>query len=119
MRKSFDPSRAAQLQIVLKPNWIHSYRPGGSSHGSPYEPDSHVPLLFWGPGYVGQGEVKARVEVADLAPTLAAIAGPTGAGPVAGPRPSTQALSRSSVADSPHFASVSLSPFRRSQRPAA
>jgi predicted AlkP superfamily pyrophosphatase or phosphodiesterase len=75
MRKSFDPSRAAQLQIVLKPNWIHSYRPGGSSHGSPYEPDSHVPLLFWGPGYVGQGEVKARVEVADLAPTLAAIAG--------------------------------------------
>jgi predicted AlkP superfamily pyrophosphatase or phosphodiesterase len=75
MRKSFDPTRAAQLQIVLKPNWIHSYRPGGSSHGSPYEPDSHVPLLFWGPGYVGQGEVKAHVEVADLAPTLAAIAG--------------------------------------------
>jgi len=75
MRKSFDPARAAQLQIVLKPNWIHSYRPGGSSHGSPYETDTHVPLLFWGPGYVGQGEVKARVEIADLAPTLAAIAG--------------------------------------------
>ncbi|MEO6277172.1 alkaline phosphatase family protein [Roseateles sp.] len=75
MRKSFDPTRAAQLQIVLKPNWIHSYRPGGSSHGSPYEVDTHVPLLFWGPGYVGQGEGKARVEIADLAPTLAAIAG--------------------------------------------
>ena len=75
MRKSFDPTRAAQLQIVLKPNWILGYRPGGSSHGSPYEYDTHVPLLFWGPGYVGQGEVKARVEVADLAPTLAAIAG--------------------------------------------
>jgi len=75
MRKSFDPTRAAQLQIVLKRNWIFSYRPGGSSHGSPYEYDTHVPLLFWGPAYVGQGEVKTRVQMADLAPTLAAIAG--------------------------------------------
>jgi predicted AlkP superfamily pyrophosphatase or phosphodiesterase len=75
MRKSFDPTRAAQLQIVLKPNWIVSYRPGGTTHGSPHEYDTHVPLLFWGPGYVGQGEVKTRVEMADLAPTLAGIAG--------------------------------------------
>ncbi|HEY0956994.1 MAG TPA: alkaline phosphatase family protein [Roseateles sp.] len=75
MRKSFDPARAAQLQIVLKPHWIFSYRVGGSTHGSPYEYDTHVPLLFWGPGYVGQGEVPTRAEVADLAPTLAAVAG--------------------------------------------
>lgn len=75
MRKSFDPERAAQLQVVLKPHWIVSYRPGGSTHGSPYDYDTHVPLLFWGPGYVGRGEVKARAEVSDLAPTLAAIAG--------------------------------------------
>ncbi len=75
MRKSFDPTRAAQLQIVLKRNWIFSYRSGGSSHGSPYENDNHVPLLFWGPSYVGQGEVKTPVQIADLAPTLAAIAG--------------------------------------------
>lgn len=75
MRKSYDPTRAAQLQIVLKPGWIFSYRAGGSTHGSPYDYDTHVPLLFWGPGYVGQGEVKTRVEVADLAPTLAGIAG--------------------------------------------
>jgi predicted AlkP superfamily pyrophosphatase or phosphodiesterase len=75
MRKSFDPTRAAQLQIVLKPHWIYSYRPGGSTHGSPYEYDTHVPLMFWGPTYVGQGEIKTRVEVADLAPTLAVLAG--------------------------------------------
>lgn len=75
MRKSFDPTRAAQLQIVLKRHWIASYRPGGSTHGSPYDYDTHVPLLFWGPGHVGQGEVRQRAEVADLAPTLAAVAG--------------------------------------------
>ncbi|MBL8275255.1 MAG: alkaline phosphatase family protein [Pelomonas sp.] len=75
MRKSYDPTRAAQLQIVLKRGWIFSYRAGGSTHGSPYDYDTHVPLLFWGPAYVGQGEVKTRAEVADLAPTLAAVAG--------------------------------------------
>ncbi|RTL47112.1 MAG: alkaline phosphatase family protein [Burkholderiales bacterium] len=75
MRKSYDPTRAAQLQIVLKPGWIFSFRAGGSTHGSPYRVDTHVPLLFWGPSYVGQGEVKTPVEVADLAPTLAAITG--------------------------------------------
>lgn len=75
MRKSYDPTRAAQLQIVLKPNWIFSYRPGGTTHGSPHRHDTHVPLLFWGPAYVGQGEMKTRVEIADLAPTLAGLAG--------------------------------------------
>ncbi|MCE4553748.1 alkaline phosphatase family protein [Pelomonas cellulosilytica] len=75
MRKSYDPTRAAQLQIVLRPNWIFSSRPGGSTHGSPHVYDTHVPLLFWGPAYVGAGEVPTRVEIADLAPTLAAIAG--------------------------------------------
>lgn len=75
MRKSYDPTRAAQLQIVLKRHWIFSYRPGGSTHGSPHDYDNHVPLLFWGPAYVGQGEVKARVDMSDLAPTLAAVAG--------------------------------------------
>lgn len=75
MRKSYDPTRAAQLQIVLKPNWIFSYRPGGTTHGRPHRHDTHVPLLFWGPAYVGQGEMKTRVEIADLAPTLAGLAG--------------------------------------------
>lgn len=75
MRKSFDPTRAAQLQIVLKRHWIASYRPGGSTHGSPQDYDTHVPLLFWGPGHVARGEIKTPVEVADLAPTLAAVAG--------------------------------------------
>lgn len=75
MRKSFDPTRSAQLQLVLKPHWIFSYRPGGSTHGSPYADDTHVPLLFWGPAYVGRGEEKTPAQIADLAPTLAAIAG--------------------------------------------
>lgn len=75
MRKSFHPERSAPLQPVLEPGWIASYQDGGSSHGSPREADTHVPLLFWGPAWVGQGREDARVEVVDLAPTLAALIG--------------------------------------------
>ncbi|MDC8784902.1 alkaline phosphatase family protein [Roseateles koreensis] len=73
MRKSWHPDRAAPLQIVAKPGWLFSSRPQGSSHGTPYAYDTHVPMLTWGPAWVGQGEVKGAVEVADLAPTLAQL----------------------------------------------
>ena len=73
MRKSWHPEVAAPLQIVVKPGWLFSSRPGGSSHGTPYAYDTHVPILSWGPQWVGRGEVAQRVEVADIAPTLAAI----------------------------------------------
>ncbi|RQO55946.1 alkaline phosphatase [Paucibacter sp. KBW04] len=73
MRKSWDPERAAPVQVVVKPGWLFGSRVGGSSHGTPYEYDTHVPILSWGPAWVGQGEVKTPVEVADIAPTLAKI----------------------------------------------
>lgn len=73
MRKSWDPERAAPLQVVVKPGWLFGSRVGGSSHGTPYAYDTHVPILSWGPSWVGKGEVKTPVEVADIAPTLAKI----------------------------------------------
>lgn len=75
MRKSWDPERAAPLQVVLKPNWLQGSKPQGSSHGTPYEYDTHVPLLSWGPAWVGKGEVKTPVAIVDIAPTLAGILG--------------------------------------------
>jgi hypothetical protein len=73
MRKSFHPDIAASLQLVLKRNWLLGSRIGGTTHGSPYEYDTHVPILSYGPRWVGQGQVDQRVEVADIAPTLARI----------------------------------------------
>lgn len=73
MRKSWHPDVAAPVQIVVKPGWLFGSRVGGSSHGTPYEYDTHVPILSWGPAWVGRGEVKTPVEVADIAPTLANI----------------------------------------------
>ncbi|HMS06776.1 MAG TPA: hypothetical protein PKD73_13450, partial [Burkholderiaceae bacterium] len=43
------------------------------THGSPHAEDTHVPLLFYGPAWLKPGMQNARVEVADLAPTLARV----------------------------------------------
>lgn len=75
MRKSWHPDRAAPLQVIMKQGRLFGSRPQGSSHGTPWRYDTHVPLLAWGERWVGQGEVKTPVEIADLAPSLSAILG--------------------------------------------
>jgi predicted AlkP superfamily pyrophosphatase or phosphodiesterase len=45
-------------------------------HGSPYDYDRHVPLVFFGAG-VAPGRSAATVHTTDLAPTLAGLAGIT------------------------------------------
>ncbi|SEK79412.1 Type I phosphodiesterase / nucleotide pyrophosphatase [Roseateles sp. YR242] len=75
MRRSWYAGVAAPLQLVPKQGYMLSSRPTGTTHGSPYEYDNHVPLLTWGPAWVGQGEVKTRVEIVDLAPTLSRMLG--------------------------------------------
>lgn len=73
VRKSWHPERSAPVQWLQKEGRLPSTSTSGSSHGSPYAYDSHVPLLAWGERWVGHGEVAQRVEIADLAPTLAGI----------------------------------------------
>ena len=75
LRRTWDPERSADLQITLKPYWMFGSAAGGyaSTHGSPYEYDSHVPILFYGPAWIGAKRVEQRVEVADIAPTLARL----------------------------------------------
>jgi hypothetical protein len=73
LRKSWHPEHSAQLYLVLSPGWILSGFPTGTSHGSPYSYDTHVPILFYGPRWVGMGQVERRVEVADIATTLSQL----------------------------------------------
>jgi len=75
MRRSWHPDVAAPLQLVPRQGYMLSSRATGTTHGSPYEYDNHVPLLTWGPAWVGQGEVTTRVEIVDLAPTLSHMLG--------------------------------------------
>ncbi len=41
------------------------------SHGSPWAYDSHVPVIWMGPG-IEAGRIGRRVETVDVAPTIAA-----------------------------------------------
>ncbi len=59
--------------MIVKPYWLATGRSQGSSHGTPYEYDNHVPLLAWGAAWFGKGEVREPVAVVDIAPTLARI----------------------------------------------
>ena len=45
-----------------------------AGHGSPWDYDRRVPILFWWPG-VTAADRKEPIETVDIAPTLAAIAG--------------------------------------------
>lgn len=70
---SFNRARSGDVFYEVKPYWIE--RSGtGSTHGSSYNYDTHVPLLWYGVG-VTPGVRTERVGVDDLAPTLAHILG--------------------------------------------
>lgn len=71
--------RASDLFIVANPYYL--FENSGTSHGTPWNYDTHVPLMLMGP-QVKPGRYYNRVLVVDLAPTLTAILGveiPSGA----------------------------------------
>ncbi len=69
VHRNYFPSRAGDLYIIHPPFSI--WQTGAAAnHQSPYFYDSHVPLILRGPGIV-PGRFGRRVEIVDLAPTLA------------------------------------------------
>lgn len=69
-RNSFDPERSGDLIIQVEPTCL--IKPGGgTTHGSPYEYDRAVPIVFYGPWFE-RGIVNGRARTIDIAPTLAA-----------------------------------------------
>lgn len=66
----YNGSRGADLVILLEPYWM--YGSSGTTHGSPYVYDTHVPVIFYGPG-LKPGSRWNAIAVNDIAPTLSAI----------------------------------------------
>ncbi len=71
--RGFHPARSGDVEILLYPYWIGSGDPG-TTHGTPYSYDTHIPLLIMGPG-VRPGRYHGGVALNDLAPTLATLLG--------------------------------------------
>ena len=73
MRKSWNTTVSGDVQFVLKPFWMFGSSTSVTTHGSPHPYDTNVPILMYGPQWVKPGRVDARVEVVDIAPTLARL----------------------------------------------
>lgn len=76
-RASFNPQVSGDLLVLLKPRvtTIETPTPGYvETHGSPWDYDRRVPILFWRKGMPGF-EQPLSVETIDIAPTLAAQIG--------------------------------------------
>lgn len=70
--RAYHRDRSGDLHIVLEPHWTTAAT--GTSHGTVYGYDRHIPLILMGPG-VEPGVYHARVALNDLAPTLATLLG--------------------------------------------
>ena len=85
---SFNRARSGDLYYQMKPYWVD--RKTGTNHGSPYNYDSHVPMVWYGAG-IKPATYAERVGVDDIAPTLAHLLGiprpPMTQGRVLFPRP--------------------------------
>jgi len=75
IRNNYHPVRAGDIYIVQEPYWFNFDKgPVAGMHGSPWNYDTHVPVVFAGPG-IGAATIHRRVQPADVAPTLAALLG--------------------------------------------
>ena len=71
---SFFEGRSGDLILIPKPYWIgQGY---AATHGSPYHYDTRIPVVFYGAG-IAPGHHSTASTPADIAPTLAHLAGVT------------------------------------------
>lgn len=69
MQKGFNAKRSGDVLVNYLPAWI-DFSKTGTSHGSPYSYDTHVPLIFYG-WNIKQGSSAEQVYITDVAATLA------------------------------------------------
>ena len=67
------PGRSGDIHVLPKPNYIF-WNATGSTHGTPYDYDAHVPLILFGSG-IKPGRYREHVRMNDLAPTIGRLLG--------------------------------------------
>ncbi|MBI1806397.1 MAG: alkaline phosphatase family protein [Ignavibacteria bacterium] len=72
--KSYYPSRSGDVMFVLKPYYINTGDNTGTSHGQPYDYDTHVPLIVAGKD-IKQGTYQNEASPVDIAATIGALLG--------------------------------------------
>jgi len=75
--RAYFPGRSGQVMVVPRAGEMITERDPnyGFMHGSPWDDDVRIPLLFYGPGFIRPGAWLDAVGQQDVAPTLATVLG--------------------------------------------
>ncbi len=73
LQRGIHPTLSGDVVFVLESGWI-TYGPTGTTHGSPWNYDSHIPLLIYGGGISSQ-TIYRETNIRDIAPTLCILMG--------------------------------------------
>jgi predicted AlkP superfamily pyrophosphatase or phosphodiesterase len=69
---NFSPQRSGDVIVILNPGWVEKQSDYVTNHNSPYEYDSHVPLIWYG-WIVNRASVTRKVNITDIAATLSTL----------------------------------------------
>ena len=75
--RGYFPGRSGQVFVVPKQGWFVTTREPlyRFMHGSPWEYDTHIPLLLYGKPFIKTGQFSAAARQQDVAPTIGALIG--------------------------------------------
>lgn len=81
-KNGYQSGRSGDIWLIMQPGWVpHYYKKGGTTHGTCYHYDTHVPFILMGYG-ITPGPVYEEAGIEDIAPTLCHLMGiipPSGA----------------------------------------
>ncbi len=69
LQRGYNQKYSGDILYVNMPSFI-SYGPTGSTHGSGYNYDTHIPMVFYGNGIKSGGSSTEYYPIVDLVPTL-------------------------------------------------
>ena len=68
LKNMIHPNKSADVFVILEPGYLYR-NPHGTSHGSPYDYDAHVPILFSKKDRAKNQNI-VHTETVDIAPTI-------------------------------------------------
>lgn len=66
------PRRNGDIQVISHPQWLEYFSGTGTTHGTWYPYDAHIPLIWYG-WKIRPGKLNREVYLTDIAPTLGAL----------------------------------------------
>lgn len=71
LQNGYNQKFSGDIMLIPNPSTLSTYyKDGGTSHGSGYSYDTHIPMIFYGNG-IKKGSSKKKYEIIDIAPTIA------------------------------------------------